>query len=561
MGLNFDKHKEHLEKDICAELQKKFGSGFEIEGIYDIVLSSYCPTFLFKINLENYKEKLDILVDGNDLHLKWGEKPTYGIQYKYWTEHLEEGLGRIKTYLDKPEQIFLEPLTPENDYLKIRAIEAMIENIFDGKTKTDKWEKPVEKGKNYRIIITSILPSYKASFTLELLEQDFIVRDIVPLDTSVGSQELLLDCPVQLNSSNLSSFLSKCKTYLEQHLEKDKTAMSLSTTSVSDLELILKAPLSLATVDKKVLEIQKMIEGLFLGKIEFDKTTKEMEGDYLYRAYFFVKSRFYQLSFMITLIGQHFYIIVSLPDHPELRKKWPLRGYPYKLTEANLRLVLKEVVAYGLKHKPQTENEVVQEIQASQEVTEPTAKIKTQEREAKDGGKEQADNRAYLGLRKLWKLQVFIFFILMIMAFVIEIYMAGAGYKAFKIRIQFSRVSVHSFSLLYITMYAFLTLYVNGVKINGFLKQYPHWKGIPTKGVSLPKKETVLTALFLFLVLLLCAIELTIRTPELKVEIPKIDQNLNKVFEQEKSSGYSDFIRGLRDSSSQNEEKETSAVE
>ena len=56
MGLNFDKHKEHLEKDIRAELQKKFGSGFEIEGIYDIVLSSYCPTFLFKINLEDYKE-------------------------------------------------------------------------------------------------------------------------------------------------------------------------------------------------------------------------------------------------------------------------------------------------------------------------------------------------------------------------------------------------------------------------------------------------------------------------------------------------------------------------
>ena len=59
MGLNFDKHKEHLEKDIRAELQKKFGSGFEIEDISDIVLSSYCPTFLFKINLEDYKEKYD----------------------------------------------------------------------------------------------------------------------------------------------------------------------------------------------------------------------------------------------------------------------------------------------------------------------------------------------------------------------------------------------------------------------------------------------------------------------------------------------------------------------
>ena len=531
MGLNFDKHKEYLEQDIRAELQKKFGSNFEIEGISDIVLSSYCPTFLFKINLEDYKEKLDILVDGSDLHLKWGEKPTYGIQYKYLPETLEEGLGRIKTYLDQPEQIFLEPLTPENDYLKIRAIEAMIENIFDGKTETDKWEKPVEKGEDYRVIITSIIPSYRASFTLELLEQDFIVRDIVPLDASVGSQELLFDCPVQLNSSNLSSFLSNCKTYLEEHLEKDKTGMSLSTASMSDLELILKAPLSLDTVDTKVLEIQKMIEELFLGKIEFDKTTKEMEGDYLYRAYFFVRSRFYRVSFMITLIGQHFYIMVSLPDHPELREKWPLRGYPYKLTEENLRLVLKEVVAYGLKHKPQTENEVVQEIQASQEVTEPTAKIQTQEREAKDGGKEQADKRAYLGLRKLWKLQVFIFFILMVIAFGLEVYMAKSGYKAFKMRIQFSWVSMHSFSFLFLTMYGFLTLYPNGMKINEFLQQYPRWKGFPTKGATLPEKETLWTIFVLLLVLLFGAIDYSVRKPEPQVEIPKLNQELYRGFE------------------------------
>ena len=558
MGLNFDKHKEHLEKDIRAELQKKFESGFEIEGISDIVLSSYCPTFLFKINLEDYKEKLDILVDGSDLHLKWGEKPTYGIQYKYRPETLAEGLGRIKNYLDKPEQIFLEPLTPENNYLKIRAIEAMIENIFDGKTKTDKWEKPVEKGENYRVIITSILPSYKASFTLELLEQDFIVRDIVPLDSSVGSQESLLDCPVQLNSSNLSSFLSKCKTYLEEHLEKDKSGISFSMDSMSDLEQILKAPLSLDTVDTKVLEIQKIIEELFLGNIEFDKTTKEMEGDSLYRAYFFVRSRFYRVSFTITLIGQHFYVMVSLPDHPELREKWTLRGYPYKLTETNLKLVLKEVVGYGLKHKPQIENEVVQEIQASQEVTEPTPKIQTQERETKDSAKEQADKRAYLGLRKLWKLQVFMFFILMIIAFGLEIYMARSGYKAFKMRIRFSWVSMHSFSFFFLTMYGFLTLYPNGMKINEFLQQYPRWKGFPTKGVPLPKKETLWTILVLLLVLLLGAIDYSVRKPEPKVEIPKIDQNLNKVFEQERSSNYSDLIKGLRDSSSQNGENETS---
>lgn len=38
---------------------------------------------IFLEDLENYKEKLDILVDGSDLHLKWGEKPTYGIVFRF----------------------------------------------------------------------------------------------------------------------------------------------------------------------------------------------------------------------------------------------------------------------------------------------------------------------------------------------------------------------------------------------------------------------------------------------------------------------------------------------
>ncbi|WP_256254431.1 hypothetical protein [Streptococcus sanguinis] len=70
-----------------------------------------------------------------------------------------------------------------------------------------------------------------------------------------------------------------------------------------------------------------------------------------------------------------------------------------------------------------------------------------------------------------------------------------------------------------------------------------------------------MTFLVFFLVLFLGAIELTLRKPELKVEIPKIDQNLNKVFDQERSSSYSDLIKGLRESSGQNGENETSATE
>ena len=241
-----------------------------------------------------------------------------------------------------------------------------------------------------------------------------------------------------------------------------------------------------------------------------------------------------------------------------MKDYWDLFGYPYELTEENLRKVIKVAETYFASHlkkdqKPSSSNKSKSQL---------IHQIKTQARKKnKVLAKEKADKEVYLGLRKLWKLQFLIFFILMILAFVIEVYMAGAGYKAFKMRIQFSRVSVHSFLLLFITVYGFLTLYITGLKINGFLKQYPRWKGLPTKGSSLPKKETGLTFLVLFLVLFLGAIELTLRKPEPKVEIPKIDQNLNKVFEQERSFSYSDLIKGLRDSSSQNGGNETSVTE
>ena len=283
-----------------------------------------------------------------------------------------------------------------------------------------------------------------------------------------------------------------------------------------------------------------------------------MEDDSLYEVDFFAKSNFYSATFSITLIGSHFYLHVTRPNKADLKDYWDLFGYPYELTEENLRKVIKVAETYFANHlkkdqKPSSSNNNKSPL---------IHQIKAQARKKNEAlAKEKADKEVYLGLRKLWKLQFLIFFILIIMAFVIEVYMAGAGYKVFKMRIQFSRVSVHSFSLLFITVYGFLTLYITGLKINGFLKQYPRWKGLPTKGSSLPKKETGLTFLFFFLVLFLGAIELTLRKPEPKVEIPNIDQNLNKVFEQERSSSYSDLIKGLRDSSSQNGENESSTTE
>ena len=553
MTLNFDKHRDHLEQDIREELQSIYTDKFKILDIKENVLGPYCPIFLFEIKLEDYQDRLDILVDGSDLILKWGEE-KYAIQYKYDRESLKEGLERIKLYLDQPELIFSEPLSPRNVHLKSKGIERMIANVFEGKTRTNCWEKSDQKDGDYKALITTILPRYQASFTLELREQHFIVKDIFPLKAGIESQGFQIHQPIDLTSSNMASFLSQFKEFIEAELESGDNV----TDSMSVSELILTAPLKPDTVGAKVLQVQRIISTSFTKDVSFFETTKMMEDGSLYEVDFFAKSNFYSAIFSITLIGRHFYLHVTRPNKADLKDHWDLFGYPYELTEENLRKVIKVAETYFASHLKKEQKPSSSNMSKSQLIHQ----IKTQARKKnKVLAKEKADKEVYLGLRKLWKLQFLIFFILMILAFVIEVYMAGAGYKAFKMRIQFSRVSVHSFSLLFITVYGFLTLYITGLKINGFLKQYPRWKGLPTKGSILPKKETGLTFLALFLVLFLGAFELTLRKPEPKVEIPKIDQNLNKVFEQERSSSYSDLIKGLRDSSSQNGENETSATE
>ena len=553
MTLNFDKHRDHLEQDIREELQSIYIDKFKILDIKENILGPYCPIFLFEIKLEDYRDRLDILVDGSDLILKWGEE-KYAIQYKYDRESLKEGLERIKLYLDQPELIFSEPLSPINVQLKSKGIERMIANVFEGKTRTNCWEKSDQKDGDYKALITNLLPHYQASFTLELAEQHFIVKDIFPIKAGLESQGLQMHQPIDLTSTNMASFLSQFKEFIEAELESGDNV----TDSMSVSELILTAPLKPDTVGVKVLQVQRIISTSFTKDVSFFETTKMMEDDSLYEVDFFAKSNFYTAIFSITLIGRHFYLHVTRPNKADLKDHWDLFGYPYELTEENLRKVIKTAETYFASHLKKEQKPSGSNKSKSQLIHQ----IKAQARKKNEVlAKEKADKEVYLGLRKLLKLQVLIFFILMILAFVVEVYMAGAGYKAFKMRIQFSRVSVHSFSLLFLTMYGFLTLYITGLKINGFLKQYPRWKGLPTKGSGLPKKETGLTFLVLFLVLFLGAIELTLRKPEPKVEIPKIDQNLNKVFEQERSSSYSDLIKGLRDSSSQNGENETSATE
>ena len=77
----------------------------------------------------------------------------------------------------------------------------MIANIFEGKTRTNYWEKSDQKDGDYKALITNILPRYQASFTLELTEQHFIVKDIFPLKADIGNQGLQLHQPIDLTSS------------------------------------------------------------------------------------------------------------------------------------------------------------------------------------------------------------------------------------------------------------------------------------------------------------------------------------------------------------------------
>ena len=182
-----------------------------------------------------------------------------------------------------------------------------------------------------------------------------------------------------------------------------------------------------------------------------------------------------------------------------------------------------------------------------------------QHRELKD--KEEALKKEYLGLRKLWKVQFLIFFLLMIAVFALEVYMGGAGYKAFKMKIKYSWISVHSFSFLFLTLYALLTLFPTQKRIYELLPQNPSWKSLSTKGVWLPKKETGWTSLVILILVLLGTIDFLSRKPEPKVENPLNYREINNLYEEERNSHYDDIINKIQDSSGQFFEKESPASE
>ena len=547
MGLNFDKHREHLEKDIREALQHVFGENFEIIDIQNIVFNAYCPTFNFDIELKDYKNKIDILIDGRDLRLYWGEE-RYALVYEYDCDHLNEGLRRIKAYLDQPELIFNEPVTPQNIYLKVKVLERMIESTFEGIAKIDYWKRPFEKNEPCRFLITCLLPYYPAFFSFEIAGQQFVFLEIDPMASSIESQAFPLQQPIDLTVSNMTSFLDWFKDSLEGKLKKNSSTVTLS---------CLRLPLDPATVEENISQVQEIIRSTFTKDISFMEANKLVKSNCFYGIDFSVRSEYYDARFSISLVGRHFALRVMKPDKPDKKDNWMINGFPYLLTEENLSKVIREAEAYFARQVEAVEAKVGS-TESNSEVK-PSRKARAEVDQAKD--KEELLKKEYLGLRKLWKVQFLIFFLLMIAVFALEVYMGGAGYKAFKMRIKYSWISVHSFSFLFLTLYALLTLFPTQKRVYELLPQNSSWKSLSTKGVRLPKKETGWTSLVILILLLLGTLDFLSRKPEPKVENPLNYQEINNLYEEERNSRYDDIINKIQDSSGQFFEKESPASE
>ena len=543
MGLNFDKHREHLEKDIRQALQHVFGENFEIIDIQNIVFNAYCPTFNFEIELKDYKIKLDILIDGRDLKLYWGEE-RYALGYEYDCDHLNEGLRRIKAYLDQPELIFNESVTPQNIYLKVKVLERMIESTFEGIAKIDYWKRPFEKNEPCRFLITCLLPYYPAFFSFEIAGQQFVFLEIDPMASSIESQAFPLQQPIDLTVSNMTSFLDWFKDSLEGNA---------STDTFSALTL----PLDPATVEEKVSQAQEIIRSTFTKDVSFMETKKLTEDQTVYGVDFSVLSEYYDAIFSISLIGRYFCLNVVEPNKVDKKNNWMINGFPYLLTEENLSKVIREAEAYFARQVEPVETKVGS-TKSNSEVK-PSTPAPVEVDQAKN--KEELLKKEYLGLRKLWKVQFLIFCLLMIAVFALEVYMGGAGYKAFKMKIKYSWISVHSFSFLFLTLYALLTLFPTQKRIYELLPQNPSWKSLSTKKVRMPKKETGWTSLVILILLLLGTMDFLGRKPEPKFENPLNYQEINNLYEEERKSRYNDIINKFQDSSGQFFEKEAPASE
>ena len=547
MGLTVDQHRELVVNDIRQALQHVFGEHFEIVDIETTARSAYGPTFILEIHLEEYKTTINMLVEGNDVSLLWGPE-RFGMEFLYDRDRFRASFGKIKAYLDQPGLMFSETLTHDNLLKKRFLLKRMIESTFEGIAIIDFWRRPFEKNEPFRVVFTCLLPHYPAFFSLEIAGQQFVLEEIDPAMSGIERQDFPFPQPIDLTVSNMTSFLDWFKDSLKGKLEKNA-----STVTVSGLTL----PLDSATVEEKVSQAQEIIRSTFTKDVSFMETKKLTEHQTVYGVDFSVRSEYYDAIFSISLVGRRFALRVMKPDKPEKKDNWVINGFPYLLTEENLSKVIREAEDYFARQVEAVEAKVGSN-ESNSEVK-PSTQALVEVDQAKE--KEEELKKEYLGLRKLWKVQFLIFFLLMIAVFALEVYMGGAGYKAFKMKIKYSWISVHSFSFLFLTLYALLTLFPTQKRVYELLHQNPSWKSLSTKGVRLPKKETGWTSLVILILLLLGTIDFLSRKPEPKVENPLNYQEINNLYEEERNSHYDDIINKIQDSSGHFFEKESPASE
>ena len=547
MGLTVDQHRELVVNDIRQALQHVFGEHFEIVDIETTARSAYGPTFILEIHLEEYKTTINMLVEGNDVSLLWGPE-RFGMEFLYDRDRFRDSFGKIKAYLDQPGLMFSETLTPDNLLKKRFLLKRMIESTFEGIAIIDFWRRPFEKNEPFRVVFTCLLPHYPAFFSFEIAGQQYVLEEIDPMPSSIDDQAFPIHQSIDLTVSNMTSFLDWFKDSLEGKLKKNSSTVTLS---------CLRLPLDPAIVEENISQVQGIIRSMFTKDVSFIEANKLVKSNSFYGVDFSVLSEYYDAIFSISLVGQHFALHVMKPDKPEKKDNWVINGFPYKLTEENLSKVIREAEAYFIRQVEPVEKKVGS-TESNSEVK-PSTPAPVEVDKAKE--KEEALKKEYLGLRKLWKVQFLIFFLLMIAVFALEVYMGGAGYKAFKIKIRYSWVSVHSFSFLFLTLYALLTLFPTQKRVYELLHQNPSWKSLSTKGVRLPKKETGWTSLVILILFLLGTLDFLSRKPEPKVENPLNYQEINNLYEEERNSHYDDIINKIQDSSGHFFEKESPASE
>ena len=543
MGLTVDQHRELVVNDIRQALQHVFGEHFEIVDIETTAWSAYGPTFILEIHLEEYKTTINMLVEGNDVSLLWGPE-RFGMEFLYDRDRFRDSFGKIKAYLDQPSLMFSETLTPDNLYKKYFFLQRMIESTFKGIAKIDYWKRPFEKNEPFRVVFTCLLPHYPAFFSFEIAGQQFVLEEIDPMTSSIEDQAFPIHQPIDLTVSNMTSFLDWFKDSLEGNA---------STDTFSALTL----PLDPDTVEEKVSQVQEIIRSTFTKDVSFMETKKLTEDQTVYGVDFSVLSEYYDAIFSISLIGRYFCLNVVEPNKVDEKNNWMINGFPYLLTEENLSKVIRGAEAYFARQVEPVEKKVGS-TESNSEVK-PSRQAPVEVDQAKN--KEELLKKEYLGLRKLWKVQFLIFCLLMIAVFALEVHMGGAGYKAFKVKIRYSWVSVHSFSFLFLTLYALLALFPTQKRIYELLPQNPSWKSLSTKGVRLPKKETGWTSLVILILVLLGTLDFLSRKPEPKVENSLNYQEINNLYEEERDSHYDDIINKIQDSSGHFFEKESPASE